>query len=75
MTEETRHTGTVKFFNETKGYGFIVPDTGGVDIFVHVSAVQRSGLSVLDAGAKVSFATEPDKHGKGPKAIEIAIES
>ena len=74
MTEDTRFTGTVKFFNEAKGYGFIVPDQGGTDIFVHVSAVQRSGLSILDTGARVSYATEPDKRGKGPKAVEIIVE-
>ncbi|HUG61709.1 MAG TPA: cold-shock protein [Methylomirabilota bacterium] len=72
--EDARQTGTVKFFNEIKGYGFIVPDTGGNDVFVHISAVQRSGLSALDNGIRVSFATETDKRGKGPKAIEIKVE-
>ncbi len=69
-----RLVGTVKFFSEAKGYGFIVPDGGGADIFVHVSAVQRSGLDTLQNGSKVSFDTEPDKRGKGPKAIAIKIE-
>ena len=48
-------SGTVKWFNATKGYGFIQPDTGGKDVFVHISAVERAGLSSLNEGAKVSY--------------------
>jgi cold shock protein len=48
-------TGTVKWFNATKGYGFIQPDSGGKDVFVHISAVERAGLSSLNEGAKVSY--------------------
>jgi CspA family cold shock protein len=48
-------TGTVKFFNTQKGYGFIQPDDGGKDVFVHVSAVERSGMYTLNEGQKVSF--------------------
>ena len=47
--------GTVKWFNATKGYGFIQPETGGKDVFVHISAVEKAGLSSLNEGAKVSF--------------------
>ncbi len=47
--------GTVKWFNPTKGYGFIQPDTGGKDVFVHISAVEKAGLSSLNEGAKVSY--------------------
>lgn len=65
--------GTVKFFNRDKGFGFIVPDDGGKDVFVHISAVQTSGLQGLDDGQKVSFDTEPDKRGKGPKAINLTV--
>jgi len=66
-----RQNGTVKFFNAEKGYGFVTPDEGGADVFVHVSAVERSGLGTLDKGQKVSFETEPDKRGKGPKAVNL----
>ncbi len=68
-------TGTVKFFNTEKGYGFIKPDDGGKDIFVHISAVQRSGLASLAEGQKLSFELEPDKRGKGPKAVNLAVQS
>ena len=66
-------TGTVKFFNQEKGYGFITPDDGAKDIFVHISAVQGSGLNGLADGQKVTFDTEPDKRGKGPKAINLQL--
>ncbi len=52
-------TGTVKWFNATKGFGFIQPDDGGQDIFVHISAVERAGLSSLNEGQKVSFEAKP----------------
>ena len=56
--------GTVKFFNSTKGFGFIAPDGGGKDVFVHISAVERSGLSGLADGQKVSFDLEKDRQGR-----------
>jgi CspA family cold shock protein len=57
--------GTVKWFNPAKGFGFIQPDSGGADVFVHISAVERSGLSTLNEGQKVSFEEERDpKRGK-----------
>jgi CspA family cold shock protein len=58
-------TGTVKFFNTTKGFGFIQPDDGSKDVFVHISAVERSGMSTLNEGQKVSFEVVADrKSGK-----------
>jgi CspA family cold shock protein len=54
-------TGTVKWFNTTKGFGFIQPDQGGTDVFVHISAVQRAGLAQLDEGQKVSYEIVQDR--------------
>ncbi|MCB1383666.1 MAG: cold-shock protein [Notoacmeibacter sp.] len=67
-------TGTVKFFNTEKGYGFITPDDGAKDVFVHISAVQASGLQTLGEGQKVAFDVEPDKRGKGPKAVNLVTQ-
>jgi CspA family cold shock protein len=55
------NTGTVKWFNETKGYGFIQPDDGGKDVFVHISAVERAGMRNLIEGQKVSYEIQTDK--------------
>ena len=63
-------TGTVKWFNKTKGFGFIVPDEGDKDVFVHITAVLDSGLQELAEGQKVSF--EPIEESKGLKAVDIA---
>ncbi|MGE0651822.1 MAG: cold-shock protein [Alphaproteobacteria bacterium] len=62
-------TGTVKFFNQTRGFGFITPDDGSKDVFVHISAVERSGLTGLAEGQKVSFDIQPD--ARGPKAVNL----
>ena len=56
--------GTVKFFNTTKGFGFIQPEDGSKDAFVHISAVERSGLSTLNEGQKVSYELEKGRDGK-----------
>ncbi|MGK2227865.1 MAG: CspA family cold shock protein [Devosia sp.] len=64
--------GTVKFFNATKGFGFIQPDEGGEDTFVHISAVERAGLSSLNEGQKVSFEIEKGRDGRA-SATNIAV--
>jgi CspA family cold shock protein len=56
--------GTVKFFNEQKGYGFIAPEDGGNDAFVHISAVERAGMQTLQKDQRVSFELEQDRRGK-----------
>ena len=57
-------TGTVKFFNESKGYGFIAPDGGGQDAFVHISAVENSGMRTLRENQRVSYELQQDRRGK-----------
>jgi len=57
----TMATGTVKWFNDQKGYGFITPDEGGKDVFVHISAVERSGMRDLAEGPKVSYELQADR--------------
>ena len=69
-----RQTGIVRFFNQAKGYGFIKPDQGDKDVFVHISALQSSGLAHLEDGMRISFDIEPDRRGKGPKAIGLQVE-
>jgi len=64
-------TGTVKFFNAQKGFGFIVVDGGGPDVFVHISEVERSGLSSLNEGQKVSFESKMDPKKGKPNAANI----
>jgi CspA family cold shock protein len=64
-------TGTVKWFNETKGYGFIQPDQGGKDVFVHISAVERSGMTGLPEGMKVSYDVEADRRSGKESATNL----
>ena len=66
-------TGIVKFFNSERGYGFVKPDDGGRDVFVHITAVESAGLKSLNEGQRLSFDVEPDKKGKGPKAVNLVI--
>ncbi|MDS9469255.1 cold-shock protein [Paracoccus sp. MBLB3053] len=65
-------TGTVKWFNNDKGYGFIQPDAGGSDVFVHISAVERAGIRSLPDGQKVSYEIERGRNGKD-SAVNLAL--
>jgi CspA family cold shock protein len=61
--------GTVKFFNYGKGYGFIQPEDGSKDVFVHISAVEQSGIGQLVEGQRIQFDVEPER--RGPKAVNL----
>jgi cold shock protein len=63
--------GTVKFFNTTKGFGFISPEGGGKDVFVHISTVEQAGMRSLNEGQRVSFDIQPDP--KGSKAVNLKV--
>jgi len=67
-------TGTVKWFNEQKGYGFIQPDDGGKDVFVHISAVEQAGLRGLNEGQKISFELVADKRSGKQSAGNLVAE-
>ena len=66
-------TGTVKWFNGTKGYGFIQPDDGGADIFVHISAVERAGLRSLNEGQKITYELEQDRRSGKMSAGNLQV--
>ncbi|MBA8880497.1 MAG: cold-shock protein [Phyllobacterium sp.] len=66
-------TGTVKWFNSTKGYGFIQPDTGGADVFVHISAVERAGLRGLNDGQKVNYEIVQDRRSGKSSADNLSV--
>ncbi len=63
--------GTVKFFNTDKGFGFVTPEGGGKDVFVHASAVEAAGIRALAEGQRISFDTQPDP--KGSKAVNLKV--
>jgi CspA family cold shock protein len=65
--------GIVKWFKEDKGYGFISPDAGGKDIFVHASEVKRANIRALEAGDRISFDAQPSKNGKGDQAVNLRL--
>jgi len=71
LKEQHVSTGTVKWFNETKGYGFITPDQGGSDVFVHISAVERSGMRGLNEGQKISYDLEADRKTGKSSAVNL----
>jgi CspA family cold shock protein len=66
-------TGTVKWFNATKGYGFIQPDGGSKDVFVHITALERAGLRSLNEGQKVRFEIETDQRSGKTSAVDIKV--
>ncbi len=68
-----RHTGIVKFFNTSKGYGFIKPDDGSKDIFVHITAVQAAGIPEVTEGMKLSYELQDDRRGRGQQATELQL--
>ena len=71
MAQTMRITGTVKFFNGAKGFGFISPEDGSKDVFVHASALERAGIRSLNEGDKVTFTLEDDRRGRGKQAAQI----
>ena len=68
-----RINGTVKFFNHDRGFGFIAPDDGGKDVFVHATAVQRAGIPAINDGDKVTFELEDDRRGRGKQATNLEM--
>lgn len=68
-----KQTGTVKWFNTTKGYGFIAPDSGGKDVFVHISAVERSGLTGLADNAKITYTLQEGRDGR-QSAVDLELQ-
>jgi CspA family cold shock protein len=70
MTKSKSRTGSVRFFTPERGFGFITPDDGGDDVFVHISVVEQSGLGYLQPDQRVEFTTEVD--ARGPKAMTLA---
>ena len=66
-------SGIVKFFNSERGYGFIKPDGGVRNVFVHITVVESAGLKSLNEGQRINFEVEPDKKGKGPKAVNLVV--
>ncbi len=68
-----RINGTVKFFNHDRGFGFIAPDDGGKDVFVHATALQRAGIPAINDGDKVTFEVEDDRRGRGKQATNVEM--
>jgi CspA family cold shock protein len=66
-------TGTVKWYNETKGYGFIQPDNGGKDVFVHATALERAGMRGLAEGQKISYEVEADRRTGKESAVDLKV--
>ncbi len=68
-----RITGTVKFFNTSKGYGFVSPEDGSKDVFIHVSALESAGIHGLNEGDKITFVLEDDRRGRGKQVAQVEL--
>jgi CspA family cold shock protein len=68
-----RITGTVKFFNTAKGFGFVQPEDGSKDVFLHVTALERAGINGIQEGDKISFVLEDDRKGRGKQAGQVEL--
>ena len=68
-----RINGTVKFFNSAKGFGFVQPEDGSKDVFLHVSALERAGIRGLNEGDKITFVLEDDRKGRGKQAAQVEL--
>ncbi len=68
-----RITGTVKFFNTSKGYGFVSPEDGSKDVFIHVSALESAGIHGLNEGDKITFVLEDDSRGRGKQVAQVEL--
>ena len=65
--------GTVKFFNHSRGFGFVSPEDGSKDVFIHATALEAAGISSIDEGAKITFDTEDDQRGRGKQATNVKL--
>ncbi len=68
-----RITGTVKFFNTSKGYGFVTPEDGSKDVFIHVTALESAGIHGLNEGDKITFVLEDDRQGRGKQVAQVEL--
>lgn len=68
-----RITGTVKFFNTAKGFGFVQPEDGSKDVFIHISALERAGINGIYEGDKITFVLEDDRKGRGKQAGQVQL--
>ena len=69
----TRINGTVKFFNTAKGFGFVQPEDGSKDVFIHATALERAGINGIQEGDKISFVLEDDRKGRGKQAGQVEL--
>ncbi|GAB4523013.1 MAG: cold-shock protein [Roseibium sp.] len=68
-----RENGTIKFFNHDRGFGFITPENGSKDVFVHITAFEQAGIGTPVEGAKISFVPEDDRRGRGKQAAQLEL--